>query len=244
MRWLIFSVICFSSTSIFAFNNHHHNQILVVITDEWSSKEGQMWCFERCDQKSPWKQHDKEFKIYLGSKGLAWGRGLYNPKNPEGPIKKEGDNCSPAGIFAIGPVFGFLPKDQISPLQMPYIHITSSLVVINDAQSCFYNQIVDKNNVCADWKHCEKLIDIPTYQWGAVIEYNSHPAIAQEGSAIFITLHHPDAYYTKTGSTCVPHENLVSTLYWLKKSEDPVIIQLPRFEYLKLQKTWNLPDIQ
>ncbi len=73
-------------------------QCIVVITDSWISNHGLLAWFER-DDHFEWHQRGGPIPTVVGRAGLAWGRRELNVTNLPGPVKREGDDKAPAGIF-------------------------------------------------------------------------------------------------------------------------------------------------
>lgn len=237
-------IFSFITSSLFGFNASMHEQMLIVIVDDWGYSTGKMWCFEKSAAQATWSPLPDSFKVQLGKKGLAWGRGLHTHKTLVGPKKNESDDCSPAGIFAIGPFFGFSPKNDISYLKGPYIHITASLEAVDDVHSAFYNQIVDTQYVTPDWTSSIKMQTCSSLKWGAIIEYNCHPSIPKDGSCIFLCVNTKEALTRGLGCTCLDEPDLLKILNWLCQSKNPVIVQLTKQDYLQYKDQWKLPDME
>lgn len=237
-------LLLFLSAPLHCFNLNPHKQMLLVLTDDWGEREGSLYLFKRQNSNSEWLQDRQRFTVRLARNGLAWGRGLHPRKNLEGPQKREADDCSPSGIFSIGPVFGVGAKDQINPLKMPYIHLTPSLIGVNDIKSSHYNQIVNRDAIKADWTTFHVLSDLKGCEWGAIIEYNLHPAIAMEGSLAFIFQETDQPLNRDLPCTALKQDDLLSVLYWLEQSNKPILVQLTKQNYLKYKKAWQLPEIE
>ena len=106
-------------------------QLVVVVTNGWDSCEGKLMCFDREGRKA-WKpKWDKAVPVMLGSKGLAWGRGVLVETGKK--IKKEGDGCTPAGIFKIGKIYG---ESESLPIksEYPYHRITKLDAWVDDPE--------------------------------------------------------------------------------------------------------------
>ncbi len=243
MRLLFLLIGCVLSTTLFSFNLSRHNQMLIVIVDDWGCSHGKLWRFEK-EGSSQWQCENDSIEVRLGGKGLAWGRGLHPQKKLVGPKKNEADDHSPAGIFPIGPIFGFQPKEDINNLKMPYIHVTPSIVVVDDINSSFYNQILDSTLVSGNWNSSLHLKDCSFLKWGAIIEHNCHPSISKDGSCIFLCVDNDDIEPMRMTSTCLQEENLLDILYWLRQVDNPIIVQLTKQNYLKFKERWHLPDIE
>ena len=79
-----------------------------------------------------------------------------------GPIKREGDDRAPAGIFRLGSVFGLKRETK-----MPFVGLSKNTVAVDDPRSRYYNRIVDASKIDnADWKHVETLFGVDVYKWG------------------------------------------------------------------------------
>lgn len=71
-------------------------QVIVGTSDGWNSSHVKLSLLEKGPQG--WMMVKGPFPARLGKSGLVWGRGVSSPP-AEGPVKKEGDLRSPAGIF-------------------------------------------------------------------------------------------------------------------------------------------------
>src|SRR5215471_21650190 len=80
-------------------------QLILGIAPTWESMRGELRLFER-PHGGDWKVVAGPFPVLFGKNGLAWGTGI-SGQNESGLRKKERDGRAPAGIFAIGQVFGY-----------------------------------------------------------------------------------------------------------------------------------------
>ena len=116
----------------------------------------------------------------VGKKGLGWGAGLEsaNDTGPHGagdPVKKEGDNKAPAGIFHLSTAFGYAAHAQAG-WKMPYVSLTPTVECVDDASSKFYNRVVDRATVAPDWNSSEHMLrPDELYRWGLVVDHNTEP---------------------------------------------------------------------
>src|SRR5262245_39895875 len=81
------------------------SQLIVAVAPDWNSMHGLMQLFERSNS-GPWNAVAAPVPVLFGKSGLAWGSGLAGQDEP-GLHKKERDGRAPAGVFAIGKVFGY-----------------------------------------------------------------------------------------------------------------------------------------
>lgn len=208
------------------------HQLLIVISSEWTAVQGRMLLYQI--QESTWTNADS-FPIVLGKNGMAWGIGKH-PKQPGGQ-KQEGDGRSPAGLFALGPAFG-----HYHPPKMDFLSMTKDTEAVDDPGSRYYNQIVKCGKISQpDWNSSEKMAEIPVYDLGCVVHHNFPQPQVGAGSAIFLHIW-TNAETGTAGCTAMARDNLFQLLNWLDKSKNPLLVQLPLSEYLRLQKAWELPE--
>jgi D-alanyl-D-alanine dipeptidase len=224
------------------------HQMVLVLTDSTEAITGSLNYFERGSKDSAWILTSQKIPVVLGRNGLGWGRGLHSTQDIfDFPIKKEGDGRSPAGVFRLSSVFGYKPATEMSYLTMPYVHITEMVECIDDADSKYYNRIVAGDKVSekdsVDWRSSEKMrfADL-YYELGVVVDHNSDPIKSGLGSCIF--LHNwIDANETMAGCTAMDPSNMQILAEWLDENKDPVLVQLTRPLYYKLQHQWKLPKL-
>lgn len=199
-------------------------QLLLVLSPSTDSPSAQSWLLER-PNGGPWHLHNGPFTTTLGRSGLAWGTGLHRSSPPPNfPVKTEGDNRSPAGLFPIPQAFGIAPPTHASHLRLPYIPITEHTIGVDDVTSKYYNQIVDDRQVLRDWVSHEAMIQhAKLYEWGAVIAHNPD-CIPGLGSCIFLHLA-PDGENATAGCTALNTQDLQTTLSWLDPAKHPLLLQ-------------------
>ena len=177
--------------------------------------------------------------VVLGKKGLGWGRGLFEPAGNDGPRKVEGDNKAPAGIFRLGPAFGY--ANRASWIKLRYVALTKNTEGIDDPRSRHYNQLVDRTKVAqVDWKSSEKMLRADVlYKWGIFVAHNP-AATPGAGSLIFLHIWR-DSSGATAGCTAMPEQNLVQLLRWLDPAAHPVLVQMPQPTYNSLRTSLHLP---
>jgi D-alanyl-D-alanine dipeptidase len=216
-------------------------QLLLVVTPAWTSRNGVLTAFERDEDGTTWRQHGKEVAVVVGQNGLGWGRGLSRVDDFSGPVKKEGDQRAPAGIFRLSSAFGYAPTDEARQIKLPYVALTSQSEAIDDPDSRYYNQLVDRSEIpTPDWRSSEQMRrDDDLYRWGIVVDHNTS-AVPNAGSCIFLHIWRSPTS-TTNGCTAMAEPNLRSLLAWLDPKANPVLIQLPLEELERLRACWNLP---
>lgn len=203
-------------------------QALFVVSPERMSVRAWMWLLERRDEKEPWNAKAGPMPVVLGRQGLAWGCGDYTPSAPAGwPEKKEGDGCSPAGVFPITFAFGSESQDANHWIKLPYRRATPHLRGVDDPQSKYYNQVVDETQVTPDWKSSEDMLrEDGLYRWGAFVAHNPRGEPFR-GSCIFLHVWSGPNRGT-AGCTAMPEPVLRQVLAWLDPRKKPCLVQIAK----------------
>lgn len=175
---------------------------LLIVTAQGVSAE--LCCLEK--NGSTWSRNDTIGIIagHIGKNGLSTS-------------KKEGDGCTPAGLFRLGYAFGIREQPEI---KMAYRRITKDSYWVDDPDSRFYNMWIEGRQY-ADWTSAERLSDYQReYAYAVIIEYNIPERLPGKGSAIF--LHCGDR--PTSGCIAVPEPELLTILKWLDPSRFPKIL--------------------
>lgn len=131
--------------------------------------------------------------------------------------KREGDGCTPTGLYSIG--YGFYrntaPKTGLETFQ-----ITQETYWVDDPQSIHYNQRIEGTET-KDWNSAEHMMRYSEYEYGFVVNYNTE-AVPGAGSAIFFHINdNPTA-----GCIATTEEMVLAYLAKLNKSQSPYILIL------------------
>ncbi len=221
-------------------------QLVLVLSKDWHSSRGQLLCYERRARNQSWHLVSRHpIDAAIGKNGMAWGVEWERQRSGQSNrIKKEGDGCSPAGVYFIGSAFGFAPHahDFIPAMKWAYLPLKTTSICVDDPVSPYYNQLID-SNIVPHWnpqtsgEHMLK--KIPQYTWGSVIQYNNtHQKGA--GSCIFIHVWR-DALHGTAGCVAMEQQEIIQMLRWLDPSKAPVIALFPRDVYQHKQRAWGLP---
>ena len=215
-------------------------QLILVTTRDWDALQGTLQRFKRKNSKSAWRPVGAAIPVVVGRNGLGWGAGL-NAQTGDGPSKKEGDGKSPAGVFRLGPAFGYAPASRASWLRVPYTPLAEDTECVDDVNSRHYNLIARRGGAGeVDWKSSERMREVAGYRWGVVVAHNAGPRVAGRGSCIFLHIWAgPDK--GTAGCTAMGQPDLEELLRWLDARERPVLAQLPEGEYARLRAAWKLP---
>lgn len=219
-------------------------QLVLVIVPDWNADHGTLRTFAR-GAHGGWVAAGIEAPVVIGRNGAAWGLGLNEPRS-DGPVKREGDERSPAGVFRVGTVFGYAAQADTA---MPYRALSATDYCVDVSGAKQYNRIVDANVVgAAAVKGSTEPMrrDIhehgdQAYRLGFNIEQNPQ-AKPLGGSCIFGHLWKSPTSPT-AGCTAMTPAVMQSLVAWLKPEQKPVFVLLPRAAYLELRARWQLPSV-
>jgi len=202
-------------------------QVIIVLTDNWKSVRAKLYCAEKI--KGRW-QVQFSFSAVVGNNGMVVD-------------KTEGDMKSPAGVFHLGPAFGYADQSEVSWIRLPYIRASDALICIDDAASRFYNQLIRSDSLPADWhSHEEMHRKDDAYKWGLFVQHNVHPVKKGKGSCIFLHIWENDGAGT-AGCTAMEEKNLLKLLHWIQSKKNPLLVQYPKSVYKKMAAGCHLPDL-
>ena len=187
-------------------------QAIVVTTNGFGNVNATIKTFE--NSNGYWKQVHS-FAGNVGRTGFA-----YN--------KAEGDGHTPIGILSLGTAFG---RNSNPGTAMNYRQSTPNDFWIDDVNSSLYNTW-QKGPASGRWTSAEKMY-IPQYNYGFVINYNTANRVPGKGSAIFFHVWSGAGQGT-AGCIATTQNNVISILNWLNPSKNPVIIEGPISEVIKM----------
>ena len=217
-------------------------QMILVVTPGWDADAGAMTTWQR--DGDAWKVAAPATPATIGRNGSAWGLGRHAAQ--EGVQKKEGDGRAPAGVFDIGPAFGYAPTLATA---MTYLPMTASHWCIDVPGSPLYNRIVDAAEVgeaavkgSTEPMRRDLHVDgDPRYATGFVIAHNPEN-VDGAGSCIFAHLWKSPGQST-AGCTAMDEATMAALARWIDPAAQPVFVLLPQAEYERLKASWHLPDI-
>src|SRR5262249_22577166 len=105
-------------------------QLVGVRSASWNASKGLLQRFDRTDEG--WAPVGPNVPVDLGRHGMAWGRGLQGAE--KGPLKREGDGRSPAGVFALGPAFGYSDATPEAAARFPYRRVQRETYCVEDVR--------------------------------------------------------------------------------------------------------------
>ncbi|WP_304428020.1 L,D-transpeptidase [uncultured Clostridium sp.] len=140
--------------------------------------------------------------------------------------KREGDGCTPTGIYGMGEAFGINSNPGTS---LSYRKLDGSEYWVDDSNSPHYNtmQFGAPNG---RWNSAEHLAGMGTaYNYSIVVDYNRYPVKAGKGSAIFL---HVSTGSSTAGCIAVPQSMMVKILNWINGGSNPKIIITSSYDSL------------
>jgi L,D-peptidoglycan transpeptidase YkuD (ErfK/YbiS/YcfS/YnhG family) len=238
-----------AATGKFARNDvmrwHDAQQMVLVLVPDWDATRGTLRTYARSGDE--WNEVGSATPVVIGRSGAAWGLGLNRDHPADGPIKREGDGRSPAGVFAIGQAFGYVER---ADTRLNYSQMQASDWCVDVSGAALYNRIVDATKAGADavkgasehmrldlFNHGDQ-----RYKLGFVIEHNERQQ-PMGGSCIFAHLWNgPDS--STTGCTAMSEDSMRRLYRWLEPNKHPVFVLLPEREFQDLRSDWNLPVVK
>ena len=142
--------------------------------------------------------------------------GGYVGKNGAVDEKREGDKCTPRGLYSIEQAFYFAEAPVTG---LPTFQITKDTYWVDDPESKYYNKRVEGTEN-QDWTSAEHMYRYSkSYEYGFVVGYNVE-AVPYAGSAIFFHVSdHPTA-----GCIATDREFVLQYLAVLDETKNPYIL--------------------
>jgi len=212
-------------------------QLLVVTSPDWTSPTARLQRWRRTD--GGWIAVGGLVPVRLGRTGLGWGRGLdpASGRTPGEPVKREGDERAPAGVFELGPAFGELPR-YTDGTRLSLRVTTRALRCVDDPASALYNQLTESPS---GYESAEVMArgDLQ-YSIGVFVAHNPAPLRPGAGSCIFLHVWAAPESAT-VGCTAMAIEAMAQLVGWLDERERPLLVQLPDEVYRARREAWKLP---
>jgi len=221
-----------------ALANADSEQLILSLAPSWDSHKGMLQRYEK--KRGQWVPVGQPVPALYGRNGLAWGRGIAGQEQP-GRKKREGDGRAPAGRFAIGKIY---TKDRALPgnHRYPFHTVGRWDAWPDDVKNRYYNQhvVVDPANPPSWFESQRMKPDDFAYRWRIDIRHNRDSILPGAGSAIFFHIRRGPNRAT-AGCTSLAESDLVELITWLDARKQPEYVLLPKHEYERLWKAWQLP---
>ena len=215
-------------------------ELVLAIVADWDATAATLRRYRRDSATSPWQRVGDPWPGVVGHTGTGWGTGLHGagkPAGQDGPIKREGDGKSPAGVFALRGSYGYA-KSAPPGTALPYTQVSEPWKCVDDPASQHYDHILDGRTVKVDWKSAEDMRRRDElYTWTIDVAHNPEH-VPGGGSCIFLHVWRGEKSST-VGCTAMDERKLAALLADLDR--EAVYVLLPRAPYRALASTWGLP---
>lgn len=175
-------------------------RIVVVTVPTMQSTAASVRTFERASPASRWERRGDPEPAVVGMKGIAWGNPYVYLADKDEPLKREGDQRTPAGVYRVGPTFGSDASKRPGHLLL----VPEQQFCVEDAKSRYYGKIVP-----------ESVVGEKTSGEDIVIDYPPRPR-TQAGSCIFLHIWGGPAVGTDA-RIALPEERVAYLQEWAEK---------------------------
>lgn len=192
--------------------------LVLVTVPALASSTGRLRLFERPGAEADWHLVRSAEPVMVGRKGVAWSRAFRQLASKGEPLKVEGDDRSPAGIYSLGRPFGFAASSLAN-----YLRIDSNSVCVEDPASSAYNKLTSRRAAGLAGSK-ESMRATLLYRRGLVVDYPTDAA-NRAGSCIFFHVWRRPGSGT-AGCVTMP-ENRVAALQAFANRHAAVVAILP-----------------
>lgn len=216
------------------------SQCLVGTADGWDTSHVTLRLYEKSG--GTWKPVTGPWQGRLGKSGLVWGKGIH-PVPTGAATKKEGDNRSPAGVFAIGGAWGYDAAIK-KHAALPYRQVTARDLWVEDSASPQYNRnVVLDHDPATPWEKKQQMKqNDAAHSLKLFIAHNAPPkATPNAGSSIFFHIWRRDGAAATAGCTTMEKPKLQTLIAKINPAKNPYYVLLPKTEYAKYRGPWKLP---
>ena len=159
---------------------HRATRLVVITVPGMDHTKATMHTFERASPAASWERRTEPEAAVVGARGIGWGHPFSGYARKDEPLKREGDQRTPAGIYRLASTFSFAKEKRADHLQLA----PGKQFCVHDARSPRYGRIVDKA-IAGEKTSGEDMATFPLYKRGVVIDYPPHRG-EKAGSCIFL----------------------------------------------------------
>jgi L,D-peptidoglycan transpeptidase YkuD (ErfK/YbiS/YcfS/YnhG family) len=182
------------------------HQLLVVFNDTPEQNTAVLVAMEK--KGKIWRPVFAPMQAGIGRNGFA-----------ASGAKREGDQMSPTGFFRLGQLFC---NERKVDTRMPFIQSTIEDKWIDDPESADYNQYVRGETQAKSYE--KLLLNGNDYRYCMVIEYNTHPVVKGNGSAIFLHLSEGREINSSSGCIVLLQSDMEQLIRWMSPELRPSIL--------------------
>ena len=241
--FVLFCLLSFTSCSQMP---RESTQAIIGIADDWNSSHVTLTMVEK-NAAGKWVRVLGPYAGRLGRNGCVWGLGQHS--TPSGATtKREGDGRSPAGIYSLGGLWVNNPTPVQHDPAIPYVQVGPNDLWVSDPRTPrLYNRHLRLDHPATTaWEKREQMRqnDYP-HSIKLLVHHNTPESVGTPrvgaGSSIFMHIWRRDGAAPTAGCTSMDEQVLRRFIARLRADRHPVYILLPRDEYTKRRKSWNLP---
>jgi L,D-peptidoglycan transpeptidase YkuD (ErfK/YbiS/YcfS/YnhG family) len=186
---------------------HRATRLVVITVPSMDTAKASMRTFARKSPAAAWTAQSTAEPAVVGTRGLGWGHRYVSYARRGEPIKTEGDERTPAGLYRLGATFGFDKNDRPGHMRLK----PGAQYCVHDTKSPHYGRIVSKTKAGAATGG-EDMGTYPLYKRGIVVDYAPHRK-AKAGSCIFLHIWGREGEGT-AGCVGLPEERVAHLQEW------------------------------
>ncbi len=186
---------------------HRATRLVIVTVPSMNATEATMRTFARSSPSATWTPQSTAETAVVGAQGIAWGHPYVSYAKRGEPIKTEGDQRSPAGLYRLGATFGFAKNEREGHMQLS----PGAQFCVHDPKSKLYGRIVSKAKA-GDKTGGEDMGTFPLYKRGILVDYAPRRH-AKSGSCIFVHIWGGAGVGT-AGCVALPEERVAHLQEW------------------------------
>lgn len=196
---------------------HRATRLVIITVPASDSVKATMQTFARKSPAGSWERRSDPEPAVVGAAGIGWGQTFASFAKKDEALKREGDNRTPAGVFRLGPTFGFGIEKITGHVQL----LPGKSFCVEDPNSTHYGQIIERSKA-KDAKSGEDMAASPLYKRGIVVNYPALRA-AKAGSCIFLHVWGGDGVGT-AGCVALPEARVAELQEWTGKGFTAIAI--------------------
>jgi D-alanyl-D-alanine dipeptidase len=198
---------------------HRATRLIIVTVPDMNSVKGTVHLFQR---KSPaesiWQRDGQPEPAVVGTAGVGWSPAYDHLAKKGEPIKMEGDNRAPAGIFRLAEPFGVKAR----PLPGFVKIAPGKSFCVADPNSIYYGRIVTQS-LAKRVKSSEDMSKVPGLRQGMIVDYPARRGKTKGGSCVFFQVWESEEAGTP-GRIALPQERIEALQEWSSKGFTTVAI--------------------
>ena len=186
---------------------HRATRLVIVTVPTMNTTRASLRTFERKSPAARWEPRSEPEPAVVGARGIGWGNPFLALAKGNEPVKQEGDERTPAGIYRFGATFGVAADKRPGHLQL----VPAKHFCVNDVRSPHYGRIVAKS-IAGEKTSGEDMAKSRLYRRGVVIDYPPRPQ-SKAGTCILLHVWGGEGAGT-SGCVALPEERVAFLQEW------------------------------